>query len=108
MSRLRMVPFFAAIKILPGGCPPFLRIIRLEWISFPLERFPPFYAHFEWNSRRKMGLSRAGSIGQRTWSMELRGVRSWRSVQRGAGLEGGGKMRKIEGRQVAWSMGRRA
>jgi hypothetical protein len=55
MSRLRMVPFFAAIKILPGGCPPFLRIIRLEWISSPLEHFPPFYAHFEWNSRGKIG-----------------------------------------------------
>jgi hypothetical protein len=47
MSRLRIVPFFAAIKILPGGRPPFLRIIRLEWISSPLENFPPFMLNLD-------------------------------------------------------------
>lgn len=81
MSMLRVVPFFVAIKILPGGCPPFLRIIRLEWFSSPLEGFPPFYAQFELNSTRKMAGGRPLAGGGR-------------SVPRHAVLETGGKMGK--------------
>ncbi len=59
MSRLKVVPFFAAIKILPGGCPAFVRIIRLEWISSPLENFPPFMLSLngiqEEKSARRLG-----------------------------------------------------
>jgi hypothetical protein len=75
---LRMVPFFVAMEILSGGCALFVRIIRLEWFSSPLERFPPFYAHFEWNSTRKIGGRRPLAGG-------------WRIVPRHAVLEAGGK-----------------